>query len=51
MQTLIHLINEQKLLYIYPFSNFPLETDLRLLVLSHGKSVLPVSADLALMSD
>lgn len=42
VHALTKVINEQTLGYVFPFSSFEFETDLKVIVLSRGKSLLPV---------
>ncbi|WBW72734.1 MCM binding protein-like protein Mcb1 [Schizosaccharomyces osmophilus] len=50
------LLSQQEITFAYPFSSYNIQTDVRIIVLSHGKSILPVNAvytskfDEALMS-
>ncbi|KAJ8652435.1 hypothetical protein O0I10_011902 [Lichtheimia ornata] len=41
VQALSNIINHQSLSYIFPYSQFDFDTDLVVLTLSHGKSMLP----------
>ena len=47
VHALTKVINEQTLGYVFPFSSFEFETDLKVVVLSRGKSLLPVSSEVS----
>jgi hypothetical protein len=42
LKALARVMSEQKLAYVFPFSEFDFETDVGVVVLSEGKSLLPV---------
>lgn len=42
MQALATVINDQTLAYVFPYSSFTFQTDLKVIVLSKGKSLIPV---------
>lgn len=44
MQALASVLQEQTLAYVFPFSSFTFETDLTMIVISKGKSLLPVGS-------
>ncbi|EPY50732.1 MCM binding protein [Schizosaccharomyces cryophilus OY26] len=37
------LLSQQEITFAYPFSSYNIQTDVRIVVLSHGKSILPVN--------
>ncbi|EPX74613.1 MCM binding protein [Schizosaccharomyces octosporus yFS286] len=41
---LSYLLSQQEITFAYPFSSYNIQTDVRIVVLSHGKSILPVNA-------
>lgn len=43
MQALATVLRDQTLAYVFPYSSFTFETDLPIIVVSKGKSLLPVS--------
>lgn len=48
MRELANLLSTRKLSYAFPFSSFDFETDLPFIVLSAGKSMLPVDVQVPL---
>ncbi|KAI9310838.1 putative alanine racemase-domain-containing protein [Dichotomocladium elegans] len=48
IQALSNVINHQSLTYMFPYSQFEFDTDLLVMTLSHGKSMLPNQCSLRL---